>query len=229
MKRMILRLLPVTLLIVGAPLPGAPVSEQLRERIIADARGMPATAVKFVRTTKSVRSGGGSVTKIDKTERWDGRRWTLLAVDGQKPTAEQRQEAEKLAATMPVPGYHRMAELIAAATDSDTDAQGRTVLKIPKLPAGSVRTDSADISSHLQAELTLALRDGVPWVERVKVTARESFRMNLLIKVSSFEQVSEYRLDGSGKPKLSSQSADSAGTMFGFPGGEKSVVTYVYR
>ncbi|WP_426164257.1 hypothetical protein [Sandarakinorhabdus sp. DWP1-3-1] len=222
-----LQMLPLALaLIASVPLP---VPDSLRDRVIADAQAMPPATLVFERTTRSVRTGGGTTTNLLKVERWDGRRWQLVSINGKKPTSGQREEAQKLAAASPVPGYHRMAVLLSGATERTTDSQGRTVLKIPVLPAGSVRTDSADISSHLQAEVVLATRAGQPWVERVKVTSREPFRMNMLIKVLTFEQTSEYRLDDRGRPRLASQVADSAGTMFGFAGGEKSEVTYAYR
>lgn len=217
----------------AVPLPAAlalpPAVGAARERIIADATKLAPAALTFDRTTKSVRSGGGSTTTTVKVERWDGKRWALMTMNGRKPTAGERAEAAKLAAASPVPGYHRLAALMTAATATTTDAEGRTVLEVPVLPPGSVRTDSGDISSHLKAELTLSSRPGQPWVEQVRVSEREPFRMTMLIKVLSFEQVSDYRLDASGTPRLERQSADSAGTMFGFPGGEKSEVTYAYR
>lgn len=224
MKLFVFGLLSMALLVGATPAP-----DPVRDRIIADSRVVNPSGLAFDRTTKSVRSGGGTVTNTHKVERWDGRKWTLLSLNGKKPTPNQRKEAQKIAASSPVPGYHRMAVLLSGASESSVDAQGRTVLKIPVLPTGSVRTDSGDISSHLKAEAIVSQRGGQPWIERVKVTAREPFRMNMLIKVLNFEQVSEYRLDASGKPRLASQTADSDGTMFGFPGGEKSEVTYAYR
>lgn len=228
MNSVALRLLAMAFVLTAAA-PSPPLAtEPLAARIIADSRASSPAAIAFDRTTKSVRTGGGSTTNTLKVERWDGRKWSLVTVNGRKPTTNQRAEAERIAAAAPVPGYHRLAPLLAAATETATDAQGRTVLKIPILPVGSVRTDSSDISRHLSGEVTLARGDR-PYVERVRVTAREPFKMNMLIKVLTFEQVSEYRLDAAGKPRLASQIANSQGTMFGFPGGEKSEVTYSYR
>ena len=203
--------------------------DPVRNRIVADAGAMTPASLAFDRTTKSVRTGGGTTTNTLKVERWDGHKWALVSINGRNPTGGERAEAEKLAAASPVPGYHRLAALLATATESVTDAQGRTVIKVPVLPAGTVRTDSSDISGHRNAEVILSNRDDKLWVERVKVTAREPFKMNMLIKVLSFEQVSEYKLDADGRPRLDRQVADSAGMMFGFPGGEKSEITYAYR
>ena len=219
------RMLPLCLLLIAA----APMPATLRDRIVVDAQAEPAANLAFDRATTSVRTGGGIKKKFDQVERWDGERWELLSRNGKPPTSSQRRKAERLAAASPVPGYYRVAELIANATEATTDAEGRTILHIPELPTGTLRTDSADISTHLQADVTLATHGGQPWVERVRITQREPFRMDKLIKVTDFEQVSDYKLDANGKPRLDRQTAESAGTKFGFRGGEKREITYVYR
>ncbi|MFZ4110173.1 MAG: hypothetical protein ACOYKQ_06840, partial [Polymorphobacter sp.] len=109
------------------------------------------------------------------------------------------------------------------------DAEGRILLRIPVLPPGTVRTDSSDISSHLRAEALVSNRGGQPWVERVHVSQREAFKMNALIKVKTFDQISTYKLDAAGRPRLTRQSADSMGSMFGFSGGQSSETIYTYR
>jgi hypothetical protein len=48
------------------------------------------------------------------------------------------------------------------------------------------------------------------------VEARENFKLNLLIKVTNFVQISDYRLGPDCRPRLASQTADSKGSMFGF-------------
>lgn len=207
----------------------APVAEPLRDRIIADARTMSPAGLAFNRTTRMMKISPVGTTSTTMTENWNGKAWTLISVNGKLPTAHEKRDAEKLAAAVPVPGYYNIAALLGAASDSSNDDQGRTVLRIPILPRDSVRSDSGDISSHLKAEVTLSARGGQPWVERVRVTARERFKLNSLITVRSFEQVSDYTLDANGRPRLASQSADSVGSMFGFSGGEKRETTYAYH
>jgi hypothetical protein len=206
-----------------------PVSEPLRDRIIADARAVPATSLVFDRTTNVERKGGGTSTKLILVERWDGRNWSLISKNGKVPSVSERRAIETQAAATPVPGYHRLAILLAAATEVSNDAEGRMLLRIPVLPAGSVRTDSSDISSHLRAEALVSNRGGQPWVERVHVSQREAFKMNALIKVKTFDQISTYKLDATGRPRLARQSADSMGSMFGISGGQSSETIYTYR
>ena len=62
-----------------------------------------------------------------------------------------------------------------------------------------------------------------------------NFKLNLLIKVTNFEQISDYRLGPYGRPRLARQTADSKGSkgskgsIFGFGGGETNEVVYAYR
>lgn len=215
---------------IAAPVPAAELMlEPLREALISDARTVDPAATAFERTTIAVRRGPGMKEKTVTVERWDGQRWSLISVNGATPTASHLKSFRKAATANPVPGYHRIASLLAAASEIRTDAEGRRVLTIPVLPAGSVRTDSADISNHLSGEAVIATTDGKPWVARLKFRARENFKLNLLIKVTNFEQVSDYRLGPDGKPRLASQSADSKGQMFGFVGGQTDEVVYAYR
>lgn len=224
MKRAILSI-PIALVLLAA----APAVDPVRDHIIAQAQAINPATLAFDRTTKQVRKGGGTSSGITTLERWDGKRWTLVSVNGKKPSASEKRDREAAAASAPVPGYHQLAAMLAGATETRVDAQGRKVLYVPVLPANTVRTDSSDISSHLRAEATLAETDGQVWVEQVRVTQREPFKLNMLIKVTNFERIDDYRLGSDGKPQLASQSADSMGSMFGISGGETNMITYAYR
>lgn len=203
--------------------------DALRDRIIADARTQSPTALAFERTTHVVQKGGGTKTTTHRVERWDGSAWSLVSVNGKPPTSAEIREQAKVAAGQPVPGYHRLAGLLAAAAERSADAQGHTIFVIPQLAPGTVVNAGVDISAHLRAEAVVVTTGGQPWVQRVTLTNREPFKMSWVLKVLAFEQVSEYRLDASGRPRLASQANDSSGTMFGINGGQKAEVTYVYR
>ncbi|WP_439534757.1 hypothetical protein [Polymorphobacter sp.] len=217
------------LIAAGVPPIGDAGRDPLRDKIVASARAVPPAKLSFERTTRLERKGGGSLTRQLRTERWDGARWTLVSIDGHAPSERERRSMERRKDAENVPGYHELARIVAAATERRTDAQGRTVLVVPVLPAGSVMADGKDISAHLQAEAVLGSRSGEPWVERLTVTAREPFKLNLLIKVTSFEQINNYRISTDGEPRLVAQQNDSVGSMFGYTGGEKSEVLYAYR
>lgn len=224
------RLLP---LLAGLLVAAAPADElrlePLRDAIILDARATNPAGIAFDRTTTAIRRGPGIKEKTVTVERWDGQRWSLVSVNSKAPSASQLKEFRKATAANPVPGYYRLAALMAAASEISVDSNGQKTLKIPVLPPGTVRTDTGDISSHLLGEAVLASNDGKPYVARLKVKAHENFKLNLLIKVTNFEQISDYRLGPDGRPRLASQTADSKGNMFGFVGGETNEVVYAYR
>jgi len=217
--------------LVSASLPpvGDLIRDPVRDQIIASARAVSPEQLSFERTTRLERKGGGSLLRQVRTERWDGERWTLVSIDGKDPSAREQRALERRIGTEQVPGYYQLARIMAAAKDQRVDDNGRTVLIVPVLPAGSVLADGKDISSHLQGEAVLGNRNGRPWVQRLTVTQREPFKLNLLIKVTSFEQVNDYRISAEGAPRLVAQVNDSVGSMFGYSGGEKSEVLYAYR
>lgn len=226
MFRWWLPLLAVAL--TGAALPPVQAlpEDVLRDRIIEKAAAINPSELAFERVTMVLRKGGGSKTEKRLVERWDGERWSLLSVNGHAPS---RAEKAAAASDNSVPGYHQLARIIAASTERQVTPDGRTLLVVPMLPEKSVVADGKDISRHLCAEALLGLRDGQPWVERLTVKEREPFKLNLLIKVTSFEQVNDYRLGTDGQPRLVAQVNGSVGTMFGITGGETSEVIYAYR
>jgi len=203
--------------------------DPLREQIIASASALPPGKLDFDRTTRLERKGGGSLLRQVRTERWDGEHWTLVSVDGKDPSERERRALQRRENTDDVPGYHQLARIMAAAQDRRIDESGRTILMVPVLPAGTVLADGKDISQHLKGEAILGNRAGRPWVERLTVSEREPFKLNLLIKVTSFEQVNNYRISADGEPRLVAQRNASVGSMFGYSGGEKSEVLYAYR
>jgi hypothetical protein len=229
MRQFLLASSAVLLMAAALPQVGDGGSDPLRAQIIASAKAVSPAKLSFERTTRLERKGGGSLTRQTRTERWDGERWTLVSVDGVTPTERERREMQRRAAAENVPGYHELARIVAAATERRIDANGQTVLLIPRLPDGTVMADGKDISSHLRAEAVLAKRGNEAWVERLTMREREPFKLNFLIKVTNFEQVSNYRISADGEPRLIAQQNDSVGSMFGYTGGEKSEILYAYR
>jgi hypothetical protein len=220
------------LLLAAAPVladMAAPAVAPLRDRLVADAGALPPSRLLFDRASETSRTGGGKTSTNRLTDTWNGKQWQLVSTHGRAPSASERAGHEGTAAAMPVPGYYQLAPIVAAATASSIDAQGRTLLLIPIMPANSVRTDTSDISQHMQGEVRLARTADGLWVDQLRVTAREPFKLNMLLKVVRFEQTSEYALGVDGKPRLIRQKSEANGAIFGFPGGEKAQTSFVYR
>ncbi|KPF77924.1 hypothetical protein IP88_05090 [alpha proteobacterium AAP81b] len=220
-------LLPLAFLLTAAI--SAPAGDVVLDRIIASANAAGPANLAFDRTTTMVKKGGPMNTRTVLVERWDGKRWHLVTFNGKPPTPEKRREVEPATRAVPVPGYYRLAALVAAATERRTDAEGRLVLIIPRLPDQAVRTDDKDISRYLSGEAVIDSAGGQPYVARLTLRSHENFKLNFLITVKHFEQVSEFAPAADGPPRLISESASSQGSLLGVPGGMKSETVFAYR
>lgn len=224
-----LLLLPMALLLLAAAPVEAPTPPPVCDSIITDARAASPSGMIFERTTTTVKHSPISRETQVTVDRWDGQRWALVSVNGKAPDTGQVRNFRNQTAAQPVPGYYRLADILAAARSVSIDDQGRQIVSIPILPAGSVRTDKADISHHLSGEAVIATSNGRPWVAQLKLRAHENFKLTSLIKVTNFQQTFDYRLGPDGRPRLAAQSALSKGQMFGFTGGETNEVVYAYH
>lgn len=220
MTRQILLLAPAALLCIAA----SPV-EQTRDRILAEARAIAPATLAYDRTMTVTQAGGGDKATQTRVDRWDGKTWTLLSLDGKPPSASDAAKYRKATTAANVPGYHRLA-MLAGATAA-TDAQGRTVLRLANLPPASVITNGKDVSEHFHAEAVVATGPR-PFVQQLRVTARAPFRMMLVAKIESFTTVSDYRFDGS-TPRLVRQLADIRGSMMGKDGMQRIETIFTYH
>ncbi len=219
-------LAPVALLLLAAA-PAQP-PDPVRDRIIADASGQSPASLAFERTSHIIQVGGGTRSEVLRIDRWDGHGWQVISVNGKPPSPTDLKDLAK-PSNQQVPGYFNLARLLATSTERSTDPEGNVVLTIPQLPPRSIVNDGTDISSFLRAEAVIDNGNGKPWVRKLRLTARQPFKLSWLLKVLTFNQISEYKLDTSGKPRLTSQVADSQGTLLGIAGGQTSEVTYAYR
>ncbi|WP_353198521.1 hypothetical protein [Sandarakinorhabdus sp.] len=214
------------LLVAAAPPPDLGL---VRDAIIAEASRIEPAALAFDRTTTATKHSPLGSEKSVTIERWDGKGWTLVSVNGSTPKSSHRRYFQRATVNAPVPGYHRLAAMLTAAGEISTDEKGRKILKIAVLPAASVRSESDDVSSHLSGEAVITTTNGKPWVSQLNLKAREPFKLGGRIKVTEFRQTLDFGLGPNGRPRLTGQSALSKGQMFGFGGGEVNQVTYTYR
>lgn len=212
-------------LIAAALLSTASAPEQVRDRVLAEARAITPATLAYDRTVNFTQAGGGEKATQTRVDRWDGRGWTLLSLDGKPPSADDVAKHRKAATAAPVPGYHRLTMLNGAT--ATTDAQGRTVLRLATLPRGSVTTSGKDVSEHFTAEAIVAAGPR-PYVQQLRSTARAPFRVMLVAKIESFVTVSDYRLDGN-TPRLVKQVAEIRGSMMGKAGTQRVETIFTYR
>lgn len=200
-------------------------AEGIRDRIVAEARALSPASLGYDRSITITQSDGTKQATQTRVDRWDGKTWTLLSLDGKPPSPSDTAKYRKAASAANVPGYHRLA-MLAGAT-ATTDTQGRTVLRIATLPPGSVMTNGKDVTEYFGGEAVLAAGPR-PYVQQLRLTSRQPFRMMLVAKIDSFVTVSNYGLDGN-TPRLVRQVADIKGSMMGSGGTQRIETIFTYR
>ena len=205
-------------------------SDDLKQRVLAQAQSRSPDDYAFTRTIRSETVSGGkiekkvTIEKFDPTKPVDGR-WTLVSVNGAAPSPDELKGHQKEAAKRRiVPGYHRVAAYFGAPATTST-AGGKTVFRFASLPKGSISLLDTDVSHNATAEASVGEADGAPFVEQVRFTLKP-MRIKLLMKVDRFETTARYRIGPAGKPFLMESTSDMSGSGMGREGTMRNTTTY---
>jgi hypothetical protein len=205
-------------------------SDELKQRILAQAQSIGPDDFAFTRTIKSESTSNGkteqhvNIEKFDPTKSGDAR-WTLVSRDGAPPSADALSQYKKDAPKRRVPGYYRLANYFGSPATASTDSRGRTVFHFSALPKDIVKVMDSDVSQNATADASVSEADGTPFVEQLHVTVRP-MRLKLIAKLDSYEFTARYRIGPDGKPLLMEQTTDMAGSGMGQEGRGHTVVTY---
>jgi hypothetical protein len=205
-------------------------SNELKQRILAQAQAMSADSYAFTRTVKSEQTSNGKSEQHVNVERFDPTksgeaRWTLVSVDGSAPSPDALSKYRNESAKRPVPGYYRLAKYFAASSTASTDSRGRTVFHFASLPKESAIVMGSDVSSNTSADVTVAESNGTIFAEQVRLVVKP-MRLKLVMKLDRYESNARYRLGPEGKPLLAEHSADMAGSGMGQEGSGHTAATY---
>lgn len=204
--------------------------DDVKQRILAEAKNISQDDYAFTRTIRSVPTANGKtettviIDKYDPTKSGDAR-WTLVSVDGAPPSADALSKYRKETPKRRVPGYHRVAGYFAAPATTTTDSRGRTVFRFASLPKDSVLVFNSDLSRNTTAEASVGEDNGVPFVEQVRLSIQPT-RIKLIMKLDHYESTSRFRMGPNGKPVLVEQVADVTGSGMGQEGSLHQVITY---
>ena len=205
-------------------------TDELKQRVLAQAQSMNADDYAFTRTIRSETVSKGKTEKKVTIEKFDptrpaDARWTLVSIDGATPSADQLKNYQKdVAKRRVVPGYHRVAAYFGSpATASETG--GKTVIRFASLPKGSLSVLDTDVSHNATAEATIAEANGAPFAEQVRFTVKP-MRVKLLMKIDRLENTARYRMGPGGKPVLMESTSDMAGSGLGQEGTIRNTSTY---
>lgn len=202
-------------------------ADELQARVLAAAKATQTDGYAFTRTITVAATGEKPKVFVEK---YDPRaaaqaRWTLVSVDGRKPTAKEIADAAKTKRG-PHPSYARLAQWLGAPATRSEPAPGYVLYKYPRLPAGTAKFGSHDASADTRAEALINVKGRVPFVERVRFASTKGFRMMLVASVSAMTVDGRYRQlpDGTVVP----DDADSAvtGSMLGKSGQMRTKIDY---
>lgn len=165
----------------------------------------------FERTTREERQedGGKISVSVDRfnPRAAQGKQWTLVSVDGRAPTRAEAAEHQKRVSSFPVPGYYRLAAILAGTPSQHSDEQGRTVYRWSSLPKGSIPTPGPDVSERMAAEAVVEKVAGRPMFSRVRIYAPKPFAILSVARLKSFDLLNIYRPGSGGTPFLAAQTS----------------------
>lgn len=153
--------------------------------------------------------------------------WTLVSVDGRKPTEKELAASAKANATGNVPGFHRLHKVLSTPPARTTQVGGKTVHSWDSLPEGAVTTPGGDISSKLSAEATVEQVGGKPIISTIRIYAAKPFKIRGIATMHSFDVTSQYRPGTAALPFLTSQTTASDVTApFGMGGKRRAQISF---
>jgi hypothetical protein len=205
-------------------------SDELKQRIVAQAQSAGPDDYAFTRTVRSESTSNGkteqhvNVDKFDPTKSGDAR-WTLVSIDGAPPVADMLARYQKDSPKRRVPGYYRLAKYFGSASTASTDSRGRTVFHFNSLPKDSAVVMDSDVSSNTSADITVAESTGGAFAEQVHLSVKPT-RLKLVMKLDRYESNARYRMGAEGKPLLVEHTADMSGSGMGQEGKVHTVATY---
>jgi hypothetical protein len=220
----------IACLALSHPAAAEPAADELKARLLAQARAVTPEDYAFARTVRSESTSGGKTEKHVSVETFDPTkpaesRWTLLTIDGSPPSEEVLRKFRTDSAKRRVSGYGRLAAYLGAPATTSKDAEGRTVFHFAALPKGTVTVMDSDVSEDARADAVVGEAGGVPFVEELRVAVKPT-RLKLVMKLRRYETVGRYHMGPEGKPMLAELTSDMSGSGLGVDAEIHSVATY---
>lgn len=223
--KLVLSAVLASALAVAAPA-ASPVSDPLLQKVVAVARSRPASATSFDRSSRTTdKEAGGKIATAARVDRWDGRQMTRISVDGKPASAEDVAAARKASAGRPVPGYHRVADYLAAGARRTAETAGQIVYRVDRLPKGSVEI-SGDRSDKFVGDATIDTTGAQPFVSRMHFFLPKPLSIMMVAKLDRFDVVNDYRIGPDGHPVLVRSVQSMAGSQFGTVGESRTESSY---
>lgn len=176
------------------------------ERVLADSA--KATPVAFERTMRAEQRADPAKEPALVVDRFSPKGgWTVVSVDGRKPTQKELEAHAKGNSTPP--GFHNVHKLLANPPSSRAEKDGKAVYFWSSLPKGAVVTPGGDISANLSAEAIVDESGARPLLNEVRIFAAKPFRVKVVASINKFNVVSVYRPGANGATFLVAQASDT--------------------
>lgn len=216
----------IAILAIGTAI-GDARADALQAQVLADTRVKRADAYAFRRSTTIERTGAARRVIVEQFDpaRSVPARWTLVSIDGRKPTPKQISDARKQKRA-PTPSYSDIARWFGAPASRVEGPAGYVTYRFAKLPKGALKIGSSDISANVAAEALVNVKGGRPWVEHVRLTATKGFRMMLVASVKTMMVTGRYRPGPNGQPVPAETTSDMTGSLLGKSGQLRTATTF---
>lgn len=205
--------LPVIALAMAAP--GFAQAAPQMSQVLALAKKIGPQGFERTTTRTDTRDGGTKTVEVDRFDpsKPAGQQWTLLSVDGKAPTPDQNSDHQKTVNGGPVPGYYRIAAMLAGPNPTTTAQGNDTVFDWKRLPAGSLPMKGMDLTSDLAVSATVSMINSQPIVTQMRVAAPRPFRVMMLAKIDTMTVTSDYSMLPNGQPFLTRQVMEQSASI----------------
>jgi hypothetical protein len=204
--------------LISVALSAAPArADALQQQVLAGAKAVTSEDFAFTQTIRMERSGEAAkefVVRYDP-KRPKASRWTLIKAEGRAPTKKEIAGLTKQTNAAPVPSYSEIAKWFGAPAMRIAATKDSVTYRFAALPAGTIKMPGQDISANTSAEAVVNTAGPVPFVERVRITTRKSFRIMLVAKIESFSAAA-----------ILANSSDVTGSMMGKNGTFKTRTSF---
>jgi hypothetical protein len=179
-------------------------ADALLDRLLAQSSAAPLRA--FERTSRITEADRPERVEIDRfdPEAGEGRRWTLISVDGHAPDAAETSRYRHRVEGQPVPGFHRLHLLLAGKAERRRDGAA-LLYHWDRLEPGALGTSGPDLARRMAADARVVETPGGPMIDWVRVYTPKSFSMMVVATIHRIEHVSIYRRGEDGVPFLQEQ------------------------
>ena len=202
-------------------------ADALVDALRAEAAKTPVVA--FERTTKVEQFSGKGPGYTVRVDRFNPRSssWTLVSMDGRAPTPDQISKHREEVNALPIPGFHRLDEVLAGEPRRVTDAKGRQIYRWDSLKPGSFPTTGPDMSKSVAAEAFIEEIAGRPVIRELRIFAPAPFAVMTVAKVKGLNLISQYRNGTAGPPFMFAQASETDVTApLGLGGKRKTLISY---